>query len=170
MLLNLVLPVFIGFILIVALIKKVNILDCFVEGVKDGFDTVKRILPILMLMLTAIFTFRESGILSLIIAFTAPAARFIGIPSEVLPLVLLRPMSGSGSLAVLENIISVYGVDSYIGKVAAVMTAATETTFYTISIYLGGLTKKCGKLIACALLADLVSSILSAATVRLFIP
>lgn len=152
-----ILPVMTGVIFFIAIIKKVDIISSFTEGVKNGLNTVLTILPILIFVLAVIQMLRISGVLDYFVMLLSPAVEKLNIPPEILPTVLLKPFSGSGSLAMLENTIQSYGVDSRIGRLTAVIAAASETTFYTISVYLGALTKKCGKIIICALITDFVT-------------
>ncbi len=151
---SIIIPGIIALILIVAAAKKVDILSAFSEGVKNGLSTVLSILPILILVLTAIEMLKASHLLELAVSWIAPMTEKIGIPSEILPLALLKPFSGSGSLAMLENIVSGYGAESRIAILAAVLSASSETTIYTISVYLGKLTDQVGKILFCALLCD----------------
>ena len=163
-----IVPSIIVLIMLFGLVKRVNILESFVEGAKDGLKTVLNIFPVLLLILTAIGVMRQSGLLEVAVMALNPVTTLLGIPKEVVPLTVLRPLSGSGAMAALEDVLSKYGADSRIGRIASTMCAATETTFYTISVYLGSLTQKCGKIIFCALVADLVSVIMSCATCSLF--
>ena len=164
---NLIILILIALIFLYSLIKKTDILSAFTDGVKEGMQTVVRIFPILMLVLTAVNMFRACGAMDLLAQFLAPATQMIGVPSELLPMALLRPFSGSGSLALLDNMLKTYGVDTYIGRTAAVIAASTETTLYTISIYLGGKAKKYGKLLIAAFAADFVSVIMACFISRL---
>lgn len=159
MITHLILPLIVAIVLIIAIIKKVDIISAFAKGAGEGLKTIRNILPILLFVLSIIQIMRLSGFLDFFVTLIAPAAEMVGIPSEILPTVLLKPFSGSGSLAMLEDTITNYGVDSRIGRLAAVITASTETTFYTISVYLGNMAKKSGKIIACALLTDVATVI-----------
>lgn len=162
-----IVPAVICGILVYGVVKRVNILESFVEGAAEGLKTVKGIFPVLLLILTAIGVMRESGLMNVAVSALAPFTSLAGIPGEVVPLAVIRPVSGSGALAALEDILSKYGPDSRIGRIASTMCAATETTFYTVSVYLGALTQKCGKIILCAVIADFVSMVMSCATCSL---
>lgn len=122
--------------------KKVSVYDCFTEGAKSGIETIVKIMPPLVALLIAIGMFRESGAFNIILSFISPITNFLKIPSEVMPLALMRPISGSGSLAIVSDIIGKYGPDSIIGRIASVMMGSTETTFYTIAVYFGAVSIK----------------------------
>ena len=140
----------------------VRVYDTFVEGAKEGAYTILKIIPSLVGLFVAIEVFKASGALDIIIHGIAPIASLMGIPREVLPLVLLRPISGSASLAVVSGIIETYGPDSFIGRITSVMMGSTETIFYTLAIYFGSVgIKKIRHTLAVALLADAVSILLS---------
>ncbi len=156
-------------ILAVALARKVPVFNEFVFGAKEGAKSCFSILPSLVGLITAVSMFKASGALDMLSAFLRPAASLLGIPSEVIPLALLRPVSGSGSIALLENLIKSLGPDSFAGRMAAVMAGATETTFYTITVYFGAIAiKKTRHALPAALCADFASFIMAGVTVRLF--
>ncbi|HHW32243.1 MAG TPA: spore maturation protein [Clostridiaceae bacterium] len=149
-------------ILFSGLYNGVRVYDVFVEGAKEGANTIFRIVPSLVGLFVAIEVFKASGALDLIIHAVAPLTSLVGIPREVLPLVLLRPISGSASLAVVAGIIENYGPDSLIGRITSVMMGSTETIFYTLAIYFGSVgIKKIRYTLAVALIADAVSILLS---------
>lgn len=118
-------------------LKKVKVYEVFVEGAKEGFNTSVRIIPYLVAMLVAIAIFRASGALELLTTALAPIASFIGMPSETLPLAILRPLSGSGSLGLMTELMKVHGPDSFIGVLASTMYGSSETTFYVLAVYFG---------------------------------
>jgi spore maturation protein B len=158
-----VLPVTILIILCAGFIRKVRIFEAFTEGASEGITTVVRILPSLVGILTAIGVFRASGALDALVGFLAPAASLLGIPAEAMPLVLMRPVSGSASLAVVSDIISKYGPDSYVGRVVCTMLGSTETIFYTLAVYYGSVgIRNIRYTLAAALIADSVSAMASA--------
>ncbi|HPE16773.1 MAG TPA: nucleoside recognition domain-containing protein [Oscillospiraceae bacterium] len=149
--------------------KRVDVYGALVRGAEDGIATVIKILPALVGLLTAIYMLRASGALELATGALAPLLERIGIPAETAPLMLVRPMSGSGALAVGVELMKRYGPDSEIGRTAAVMLGASETTFYTIAVYFGGLgIRKTRYAIPAALCADLAGFLASAWAVRLF--
>lgn len=123
-------------------VRKVRVYEVFVEGAKDGFSTAVRIIPYLAAMLAAIGIFRASGALELLTDLLAPVTRFIGMPSEVLPMAFLRPLSGSGSLGFMTELMKVHGPDSVIGVMASTMYGSSETTFYVLAVYFGSVAVK----------------------------
>lgn len=165
---NITLPLCIVIILLWGCFKKVKVIDCFVEGAKTGVSTVLNILPMLTALMVAVSMLRQSGAMEAMSDIFAPLAKVLGIPGEVVPLCLISPFSGSGAYAVLQDILKNYGPDSYVGRVASVISGASETTFYAISVYYGsvGITKTSCTL-PCALCADAVSYITAAWSCRL---
>ena len=119
------------------LVKKVKVYEVFVEGAKDGFNVAIRIIPYLVAMLVAIGIFRASGALELMIAVLGPATNLIGMPPETLAMALMRPLSGSGSLGIMTELMKVHGPDSLIGIMASTMYGSSETTFYVLAVYFG---------------------------------
>jgi spore maturation protein B len=117
--------------------RKVKVYEVFVEGAKEGFTTAVRIIPYLVAMLAAIGIFRASGALELLTAALAPVTALIGMPPETLPMALMRPLSGSGSLGVMTELMKVHGPDSLIGVMASTMYGSSETTFYVLAVYFG---------------------------------
>lgn len=162
------LPVLIGFIIVYALVKKVNVFDCFIEGGREGLRTAVNLAPTLIGLLVAVNMLTASGAFDLLSRALAPAAAKMGFPAEVVPLFALRPFSGSGALAVFENLIQQYGPDSVQGRVASVIMGSTETTFYATAVYFGavGVTNS-RHTIPCALLADFSSFVLAVTMVNL---
>ena len=149
--------------------KKVDLFSAMAAGAKDGLRVVKNILPSLVVLLTAVSMLRASGALEALAKLCAPLFSLLGIPAETTALIFLRPVSGSGALAVGSELISRFGPDSCIGRCAAVMLGSTETTFYVIAVYFGALgIKKTRHAVPAALAADLTGFIMAALTVRLF--
>lgn len=147
----------------VALAGKRDVYTLLVTGAEEGLRTVLRILPALVILLTAVQMLRASGAMELLTALFSPISRLVGIPPETIPLVLIRPISGSAALAVGSDLMAVYGPDSEIGRTAAVMLGSTETTFYTISVYFGAARiRKTRYAIPAALAADLTGFIAAA--------
>ena len=165
---DLVVPVILCFVACFALRRRVDVFGTLTKGAEEGLTVLLRILPSLVGLLTAVYMFRASGAMEYLARFLSPLLSLLGIPSECAPLLFIRPISGSGALAVGSEIMGEYGVDSYIGRVAAVMLGSSETTFYTIALYYGsaGITKT-RYTIPAALCADLVMFWASALAVRL---
>ncbi|MEA3286893.1 MAG: spore maturation protein [Candidatus Marinimicrobia bacterium] len=140
--------------------KKVKVYEVFTEGAKEGFNVAVKIIPFLVAILVAIGAFRSSGALDLITGLLAPVTSLIGMPGEVIPMALMRPLSGSGALGIASELISTHGPESMIARIAAVMEGSTETTFYVLAVYFGsvGITKTRHALPA-ALTADLAGII-----------
>ena len=139
------------------IIKKVKVYETFVVGAKDGFTIAIRIIPYLVAILVAIGMFRASGTLDLLLNFLSPVLTFIGFPPENLPLALMRPLSGSGSLGLLTDLINQHGPDSLIAKIGATMFGSTETTFYVLAVYFGSVgIRKTRHALAAGLFADAV--------------
>lgn len=152
-------------------LRGVDVFAAMTEGIADGLRVLLRIFPAVAALLTAVYALRASGALDALTGLLAPAFRLLGIPVETAPLVLLRPISGSGALAVGSELIGEFGPDSYIGRVAAVMLGSTETTFYVIAVYFGAAgIKKTRWAVPAALCADLAGFAASAFAVRLLFP
>ena len=149
--------------------KKENAYDCLLTGAAEGLVLLKSILPALILLLTAVHMLRASGAAEMLSRWMGPVFSFFGIPPETALLVLIRPVSGSAALAVGAELMAQYGVDSQIGRTAAVMLGSTETTFYTVSVYFSAAgVKKTGHTSPAALFADFVGFTMAALTVRWF--
>lgn len=149
--------------------RKVDVYDALVAGGREGLRVCGAILPALAALLTAVYMLRASGALDSLTALLAPLLTALGIPPETAPLLVIRPLSGSGALAAGGELMRQYGVDSYIGRCAAVMLGCTETTFYTVAVYFGAAgIRKTRYTIAAALTADLAAFLAAAFSVRLF--
>ena len=152
-----------------ALRRRENAYDILLQGAGEGLKLMVSILPALILLLTAVYLLRASGAAELISRLLAPAFSRVGIPPETALLVLIRPISGSAALAVGAELMAQYGVDSLVGRTAAVMLGSTETTFYTISVYCGAAgISKTRYTIPAALFADFVGFFMASWTVRMF--
>jgi spore maturation protein B len=161
-------PFIIIFILIYGYLKDVKLYEVFVEGAKEGLGISLKILPYLVTMLFAIAILRESGMLEMITRASTPLLKALGIPPEVLPLALMKPMSGSGSLGITAEILKQYGPDSLIGRIASTMMGSTETIFYTMAVYYGAIgIKKMRHTLPCALLAHFTGVIASCILCRI---
>ncbi len=140
--------------------KRVSIYESFVEGAQEGWRTAIRILPYLVGMLVAIQVFEQSGALGQLINFLSPVTHLLGFPREVLPLALMRPVSGSGSLAILSQILDTFGPDSFIGRLASTVMGSSETTLYVLTVYAGSVgLKRTRHTLATSLLADVAGAL-----------
>ena len=138
-------------------VKKVKVYESFVEGAKDGFTIAVRIIPYLVAILVSIGMFRASGALDMLLTLLSPVLNFIGFPPENLPLALMRPLSGSGSLGLLTDLINQHGTESLIAKIGATMFGSTETTFYVLAVYFGSVgIRRSRHALAAGLIADAV--------------
>ncbi len=164
-----VVPFLLLFVSLMALRKKENAYDLLLTGAADGLKLLVSLIPPLMALLTAVTMLRASGAISIISNILSPIFGFFGIPPETAILVLIRPISGSAALAVGADLMAQYGVDSLVGRTAAVMLGSTETTFYTISVYFGAAgIKKTRYTIPAALIADFTGFLVASLTARIF--
>jgi spore maturation protein B len=155
-------PVIIVFIPLYAAYRKVPVYESFVEGAKDGFDTAIKIIPHLVGMMVAISVFRASGAMELMIGWMRPLLERIGVPSEILPLAILRPITGAGSLAFTTDLIKQFGPDSMIGRIASTVQGSTDTTLYVITVYFGAIgIRKASYALKVGLISDLIGFIAS---------
>lgn len=156
-------PVVIIIIVIYGIADKKKVYDIFVEGATEGMSIVIKIFPTLLGIFLAVGVLRSSGLLEIITRAVSVFTNKVGFPSEVMPLAMLRPISGSASLAVATDIMKTYGVDSKIGLITSTIMDSTETTFYTIAIYTGSIgVKKIRFVLVAALIADFVGMLTSA--------
>lgn len=163
-----VLPLIIVGFPLYGLIKGVPVYESFVEGAKEGFQVAVRIIPYLVAILFAIGMFRASGAMDFLIRVLNPALALVGFPAEVLPMAIIRPLTGSGSAGIVVDMIRQYGEDSIFVKMAAVMFGSTETTFYVIAVYFGAISiKKTRHALPAGLTADFAAMIIAVWTVRL---
>ena len=154
---NIAIPLTILIIIVYGLYEKKPIFDVFLEGAKEGLQIIVNIFPTLLGLLLSINVLRESGVIDAITNFILPLLSIVKIPSEIIPLALLRPISGSASMAVATDIMKNFGVDSIIGLIASTIMGATETTLYTIALYTSAIkVKKTRFVLIAALLADFV--------------
>jgi len=150
-------PFSILLIIVYGLVEKKKVFDTFLDGAKEGIEIVIKIFPSLIGLFVAIGALRSSGILDVIIEAISPIINLLKIPKEIMPLALLRPISGSASMAVATDIMKTNGVDSIIGKIASTIMGSTETTLYTIAIYTGVVKiKKTRGILVAALIGDMV--------------
>ena len=159
---NLAMPLIILIIIIYGVIEKKEVFDKFIEGAQEGIRIVIKIFPTLIGLFLAVGTLRSSGVLDIAINLVQPLLNIINFPIEIMPLALLRPISGSSSIAVATDIMKNFGVDSRIGIMASVIMGATETTLYTIAIYSSSVKiKKTRFTLMAALTADIVGIVTS---------
>ena len=165
---NYLIPVLLFFAAALALRKKENTYDILLSGCAEGLNLLLSLVPTLILLMTAVSMLRTSGAAEQLSRLLAPVFSLVGIPPETALLVLIRPISGSAALAVGTELMQQYGVDSLIGRTAAVMLGSTETTFYTVSVYFGAAgISKTRYAIPAALFADFVGFFMASLTVRL---
>lgn len=157
-------PVVIVLIPLYAAYKKVPVYESFVDGAKDGFDTAIKIIPHLVGMMASISIFRASGALDAVIGLVSPLFAHIGVPAEVLPLALLRPITGSGSLAYSADLMQMFGADSMIGRMASTIQGSTDTTLYVLVVYFGAVgIRRTKYALKVGLFADLVGFVAAVA-------
>ena len=167
---NLAMPIIILIIVSYGMIEKNKIFDDFLDGAKEGLEIVLSIFPTLVGLFMAIGALRSSGILEIIINFLMPILNVIHFPTEIMPLAMLRPISGSSSIAIATDIMKNYGVDSTLGMIASTIMGSTETTLYTIAIYTSCVKiKKTRFVLYAALIADFVGIMVSVISCRIFL-
>ncbi len=130
-----VIPVVLAITVILGILKKVSVFDVFLKGASEGINSTFSIAPSLIGLITAVSMIKASGALDIFANFAEPISNIIGIPAQIIPLAILKPISGSGSIALLDNIFKNFGTDTDIGKIASVIMGSTETTFYTLTVY-----------------------------------
>ena len=163
------LPIAISIIVAIGLWKKVPIFEAFTAGATEALHIVVKILPSLVGLMVAVSVFRTSGALSLLTRLLSPLFALFHIPETLIPLSLLRPISGSGSLALIRDLFSRYPPDTLTGRMASVVMGSTETTFYTIAVYFGATgVKKIRHTLVAALFADFTAVVVGCAVTRLF--
>lgn len=164
-----IVPALLLVVSVLALHKKENTYDLLLTGAAEGLKLLLTLVPALIMLLTAVTMLRSSGAIGLISRYLSPVFEFFGIPPETAILVLIRPISGSAALAVGADLMAQYGVDSTVGRTAAIMLGSTETTFYTISVYFGAAgIKKTRYTIPAALIADFTGFLVASLTARIF--
>ena len=157
-------PVLLVGIPLVGMIRKIKVYDVFIEGAKEGFQVAVRIIPFLVGILVAIGMFRASGAMDILTNALRPLTTATGFPADLVPLAILRTLSGSGSLAFTTDLVKRFGPDSVIGRTAATMYGSSETTFYVLAVYFGSVgVKRTRHAIPAALTGDLVAAIAAVA-------
>jgi len=161
-------PLLIGIILLYGTYKRIPTYESFVEGGKEGIKIAVSIIPFLVGMLVAISIFRASGALDALMNWLRPLMKSMGVPAEIVPLLIIRPISGTAALGMTSDLIAVYGPDSFIGRLASVLQGSTDTTFYVLTVYFGAVgIRKMGDALKVGLLADVVGIIVSILVVGL---
>lgn len=162
-----IIPILIGCIVIYGMVKKAKVYECFIEGVKDGLTICVKIFPYLLAMIVAVSVFRESKCLDYFISIVKPLVKFIGLPPEVVPLIMVKPLSGSGALGIFAETLKKYGPDTIIGLIASIIMGSTETIFYTITVYFGAVKiKKIRHTLWAAIMGDLTAILTAVAIAR----
>lgn len=169
--LDLLIPALIAGVSLYGMGKGVDVYDALLRGAEEGLRVLWSILPALVTLLTVVAMLRASGAMEVLSSALAPVLARLGLPAETVPLMLVRPISGSAALGVGSDLIAAWGPDSLIGRTAAVMLGSTETTFYTIAVYFGAAgIRRSRYAVPAALCADLAGFFFAALTVRLFFP
>ena len=165
---ELTVPLILGAVALWGMWKGVDVYAALIRGAEKGLSTLARIAPALIPLMAAVYMLRASGVLEWAAEVLGPVLEVLGLPAELLPLMLVRPISGSAALGVGAELMTAYGPDSYLGRTAAVMLGSTETTFYTVAVYFGAVgIRRARHAIPAALCADLVGFLAAAWAVRL---
>ena len=163
-----VLPIMVVGIVAFGLYKKVKVFDCFMMGAKKGLHTVYELLPSITGLVVAVTMLKESGAMDILSDVLSPVTRLFGVPKEIIPMALLGPISGGGSLSLFESALKAYGPDSFIGQVASVLMGSTDTTLYAVTVYYAAVNiKNTRHTLLSGLTADFMSLVLSAFFVRI---
>ncbi len=166
---NYIIPIFIVLVLIYSLVKKINAYDCFVSGARSAVDLCINTFPYLVAIFAVVELLSVSGISVILTKASAPVFTFLGIPAELIEFLILRPFTGSGSIAMLSNLFSLYGPDSYISKCACVIMSCSETTFYVVALYFSTTKiKRLRYVIPVCLLSAFIGAIVACAMCRIF--
>ncbi len=161
-------PVLLAGVPAVAIARRVKVYPAFVEGAKQGFETAVRIIPSLVAIVVALGMLRASGAMDTLARALAPATALLGIPASVVPMILVRPLSGGAALGVVGDVLRSDGPDGYAGRLVSVMAGATETTFYVLAVYFGAVgISRYRQALPAALLADLAGFAAAVAAVRI---
>ena len=164
-----IIPIFIIFVLVFSLVKKINAYDSFVSGAKQAIDLCINTFPYLVAIFSIVELLQASGLSLVISNLASPFFKFFGIPSELTEFLIIRPFTGSGSIGMLSNLFSLYGPDSYISKCACVIMSCSETTFYVVAVYFSTTKiKKLRYIIPVCLISAFLGSIIACALCRIF--
>jgi spore maturation protein B len=155
-----IIPLIILLVLLMGTVKKVPTYETFVEGGKEGVQMAISLLPFLLGMMVSITIFRASGAMEAFVAFLSPVLQTMGVPGDIVPLAVIRPVSGTAALAITTDLIKEFGPDSFIGKLASTMQGSTDTTLYILTVYFGAVgIRRMGDALKVGLLADLIGII-----------
>ena len=154
---NLIIPLMVLFVIIYGLLKRVNIYDEFLNGATESFDMILKIFPCLLAMILGVNILLKSGVINFIYLLIKPLFNMLKLPIEIFPMMIMRPISGTSTIAILNNIFTKYGPDSFIGRLGSVIQGSTDTTFYVLTLYFGSIgIKKIRYAMIAGLFADLV--------------
>ncbi len=155
-------PIVFVLITVTGYVRGVKVYEVFVEGAKEGFQIAIKIIPFMVAILAAIGMFREAGAMDYLVRILSPVTDLVGYPAEVLPMAIMRPLSGSGSLGIMTELINTHGAESFIGRLASTLMGSTETTFYIVAVYFGSVSiKKLRHTVPACLIADMTGVIAS---------
>ena len=165
-----IIPIIFLLIITYGMIKGRKVYEWFIEGAKEGLNVCIRIFPCILAIIIAVEIFKKANLMNLITNLLSPFTNLIGLPKELIPLVIIKPLSGSGAIGVFTDIIKSFGPDTKIGLIASIIMGTTETIFYTITVYFGAVkVKKTRHTLWAALLADLTAIIMSILVVNMII-
>ena len=166
---NMIIPLIVLFIIIYGIYKHVNVYEEFIDGTCESFGMIRHIFPCLLAMILGVNIFLKSGLIDLIYNYIKPIFILLKIPIEVFPMMIMRPISGTSTLAILNNIFELFGPDSYSGRLASVIQGATDTTFYVVTLYFGSIgIKKIRYALWAGLFADLVGIIAAIVVTKIY--
>ncbi len=166
---SLIIPLLVLIVVGYGIFKKINVYDVFVDGATESFDMVLTMFPCLLGMIFGINIFLKSDVLNYVFTFLKPLFSRLNVPIEIFPMMILRPISGSSSLAILNNLFAHYGPDSFIGRLASVIQGSTDTTFYILTLYFGSIgIKKIRYSLWAGLAADVIGIVSAVVIVNLF--
>lgn len=166
---NMIIPFMVLGIIVYGVYKKVDVYDDFLDGASESFGMIAKIFPCLLAMMLGINVFLKSGALNFFLNFLEPIFNIIKVPIQVLPMMVMRPISGTSSLAILNNLFADFGPDSLIGRLGSVIQGSTDTTFYVLTLYFGSVgIKKIKYSLWAGLFADLAGIVASVIVVKLF--
>lgn len=165
---TIMIPLLVLLVIIHGIIKRIDVYDVFIDGAKESFGMILELFPTLLGMILGINIFLKSGVLEFVLQGLSPFFSYLKVPLEVIPMAIMRPISGSSTLAILNNIYEVYGPDGYLGTLASVIQGSTDTTFYVLTLYFGSIgIKKIRYAMWAGLCADIIGIIASVVIVNL---